>query len=133
MKILEDIESNCVISIFSEKDLQKSVVKYLRENHPDVLFCANGFSSDLDSDEKRIDKYKLGYTPGIPDVMIYKKSKSQKYSGMALELKTPYGCGVISPQQNVFCERLAKEGWFVLITNSYSSFIEEFTKYVYLY
>lgn len=121
-----DIESENCLSIQSELDLHKAVVRFLRTT--DLLFTCP-LSVDLNTDEKRITSYLKGYTAGTPDLLIF--NKGGNYNGLALELKSPKGSGKLSKQQHDFIEYLSAEcGYFVLVSNDFASIVECIVKYM---
>jgi hypothetical protein len=69
----------------------------------------------LDTDGKRIDAKKQGYTVGMPDIMIY--SGKSTFSGMCIELKTTWGTGILSIQQKRVMDELEANNWLVIVSN----------------
>lgn len=110
----------------SEKDLQESIVKFLRDT--DLLFCST-LGGCLDTAEKRVDAYKSGYQKGTPDLIIY--TPMCKYNGLAIELKNPWGTGKLSKEQAEWINKLSVESnYFCIASNDYTEIIEILVKYV---
>ena len=86
-----------------------------------------GLGENQDSDSKRIDSWRKGYTKGQCDLMIM--NRSARWSGLAFEFKTPANTGRVSPEQKRFMEDLAKAGFRVLISNSYDEICNEIRDY----
>ena len=127
--IFKNYENKNTILIQNEEDLQEQVVKLLKHQFPDLLFSANGLEENLNTDSKRIKATKMGYTNGTPDIIIY--SKNKQYSGMALELKSPTGFGILLKNQDEFLKKLKKNNYLCLVSNDYSDIIRYITMYFY--
>ena len=83
------------MKVETEYELQVQVVRYIREHTKLDVSVALG--ENQDTAEKRIRSKMLGYEKGTPDILIH--HLTNKYNGLALELKTPKGTGEISPEQ----------------------------------
>ena len=88
--------------ILNEYDLNNKVVAYLRRYYGDILFNAS-LGDNQDTDEKRINSWKLGYTSGFPDLVIYEHN--QLYNGLSIEFKSPNGKGKLSVKQREIIKR----------------------------
>jgi len=88
--------------ILNEYDLKIKVVGYLRKYYDDVLFNAS-LGENLDTEQKRINNWKLGYTSGFPDLVIYEHN--QLYNGLSIEFKSPNGKGKLSVKQREIIKR----------------------------
>jgi len=113
--------------ILNEYDLNNKVVAYLRKYHVDVLFNAT-LGENQDTDEKRINSWKLGYTSGMPDLMIFEHN--QHNNGLCIEFKTPKGTGVLSEKQKEINEKMVDRGFKTLISNDYDEIIKELNDYL---
>jgi prophage antirepressor-like protein len=113
--------------ILNEYDLNNKVVAYLRKYHVDVLFNAT-LGENQDTDEKRINSWKLGYTSGMPDLMIFEHN--QHNNGLCIEFKTPKGTGVLSDKQKEINEKMIDRGFKTLISNDYDEIIKELNDYL---
>ena len=127
--LLKNYQIKNTIIIQNEENLQEQVVRFLRTEFPDLLFSANGLSENLNTDSKRIKACKLGYTNGTPDLIIY--SKNKQFNGMALELKSPTGFGVISKVQDGFLKKLKKQNYLCIVSNDYTEIVRYLTMYYY--
>ncbi len=114
------------LQLMNEADLHHKVVDYIRTFHPEALLVA-GLGENQDSDAKRIDSWRKGYTKGQCDLMVM--NRSARWSGLALEFKTPANTGRVSPEQRRFMDELAKAGFRVLISNSYDEICNEIRDY----
>ena len=92
------------ITLLNEFDLHTKLVEFIRRFYPEAIIVA-GLGELQDSADKRIKCWKLVYTKGQCDLLILNRHK--KWLGLALELKTPKGCGITSPEQFQSCLRFA--------------------------
>jgi hypothetical protein len=69
----------------------------------------------LDTDGKRIDAKKQGYTIGMPDIMVY--SGKSSFCGLAIELKNTWGTGELSTQQKRVMTELEANNWLIFVSN----------------
>ena len=99
---------------------------FLHTYHPEALIVT-GLGELQDTSEKRIDAWRKGYTKGQPDIMIL--NKHVKYTGLALELKTPACTGVLRPAQKQVLDRLQANGWQTLVSNNYDEICNEIRDY----
>ena len=86
-----------------------------------------GLGENQDSEQKRIKSWQRGYTRGQCDILLLNKHK--KWSGMAIELKSPTGLGVVSPDQQKFLEKLESAGYKTLLSNDYYDVIVQIREY----
>ena len=75
-----------------------------KENETDFHVNSHSFftvtlGENQDTIHKRIDSFKKGYLHGSPDLIIDNLHK--RYSGFAIEMKSPKGNGVLSPDQSM--------------------------------
>ena len=75
----------------------------------------------------RSDAYLKGYTSGQPDLILL--NYHTKYRGLAIELKTPTGLGVISKNQQNYINVFENNGFKTLISNSYDEIITTIIMY----
>ena len=80
--------------IESETDLHVKVVHFLKKRYSHSLFTVT-LGENQDTVYKRINSFKKGYLRGSPDLIINNFHKC--YSGFAIEMKSPKGNGVLSP------------------------------------
>jgi len=110
---ISDFEHKKVLNIANENDLQIALVKILKRS--DLLFSCTHTEDMLDSDSKRIDACRNGYTVGMPDLMIY--NGNNNFCGLAIELKNSWGTGTISKQQDEILKKLEDQNWLILVSN----------------
>ena len=84
--------------IENEMDLHVKVVSFLKKRYPHSLFTVT-LGENQDTVHKRIDSFKKGYLRGFPDLII--KNLHKRYSGFAIEMKSPKGNGVLLPDQSM--------------------------------
>jgi hypothetical protein len=121
-----DIDSKHILHIKSEADLQKAVVKYLRET--DLAYCST-LGECLDTTVSRIEAVKRGYKCGIPDLIIY--TPNNCYNGLAIEFKAATGFGNLKKNQLDWLNQLEKDcNYFVIASNDYTTIIETIIKYI---
>ena len=84
--------------IENETDLHVKVVSFLEKRYPHSLFTVT-LGENQDTVHKRIDSFKKGYLRGSPEFIINNLHKC--YSGFAIEMKSPKGNGVLSPDQSM--------------------------------
>jgi hypothetical protein len=111
----------------SEYDLQVAVVKYIRENYPQVVIIA-GLGENQTTPYRRIDSYKKGYTKGQPDLILY--SDNKYYSSLCIELKTPTGKGILSPEQKNTLKRLEDCGCKCLVSDNFNEIVQIIDDYM---
>ena len=110
----------------TESDLHQKVIDYLRKKG-DILF--NSSLGELqDTQTKRLDCWKMGYTAGICDLFIYENH--QKYNGMAIEFKSPTGRGYTSDKQKAVIKKLRNNNWKVIVSNDYDLITDEIYRYI---
>ena len=83
---LFDSPWNKMIMISNEKELHYKVVNLIRNYYPDSIIVA-GLGENQDTEGKRLDSYKKGYSRGQPDLMILDYHKD--YKGLCIEFKSP--------------------------------------------
>jgi hypothetical protein len=114
------------LQLINEADLHYKVVDFIRTFHPEAILVA-GLGENQDTPEKRIDSFKKGYTRGQCDLLLL--NRHAKYSGLALELKTPACNGVTSPDQRAFLQKMAGAGYRTLLSNNYDEICNEIRDY----
>ena len=112
-------------SIGNENDLQLEVVELLRKSG--LLFSCSHTTEMLDTDAKRIDAKKQGYTVGLPDILVY--SSKSTFSGMALELKNTWGSGTVSSHQKKVMDELESNNWLIVVSNDLVEIAETILMY----
>ena len=112
--------------IESETDLHVKVVHFLKKRYPHSLFTVT-LGENQDTVYKRIDSFKRGYLRGSPDLIINNLHK--RYSGFAIEMKSPSGRGVLSPDQSMMLQQYQNNGFKTLVSNGYDQIIEQLIEY----
>ena len=75
----------------------------------------------------RSDAYLKGYSGGQPDIILL--NYHTKHRGLAIELKTPTGLGVISKNQQNYINILENNGFKTLVSNNYDEIITTIIMY----
>ena len=112
--------------IESETDLHVKVVHFLIKRYHHSLFTVI-LGENQDTVYKRIDSFKKGYLRGSPDLIINNLHK--RYSGFAIEMKSPKGNGVLSPNQSMMLRQYQNNGFKTLLSNDYDHIIEQIIEY----
>ena len=112
--------------LVNEFDLHTKVVDFIRKYHPEAIIVA-GLGENQVTDKMRIESWQKGYQRGQCDILLLNKHK--KYTGFALELKSPTGWGVLSQDQQKFLERLREAGYLTLVSNEYDEIIVKVGEY----
>jgi prophage antirepressor-like protein len=113
--------------ILNELNLHEKVVDYIRKYFADVIFNAS-LGELQDTSEKRINSYKMGYTSGMPDLMIYEHN--QHNNGLCIEFKTPKGTGILSEKQKEVNNQLSDRGFKTYISDNYDDIIIIINEYL---
>lgn len=125
--MLLDYQNRHFVEIKDEYDLQKEAIKYLKKT--DLLFTCLGLPEFLDTDEKRIEATKRGYTVGSPDLVIF--TPNQFYNILCVEFKAPSGFGELSKKQIKILQKLEDESKAkVCVLNNFADFVEIIVKYI---
>ena len=113
-------------NIENETDLHVKVVSFLKKRYPHSLFTVT-LGENQDTAFKRIDSFKKGYIRGSPDLIINNLHKH--YTGFCIELKSPKGNGVLSPDQSMMLRQYQNNGFKTLVSNDYDQIIEQIIEY----
>ena len=112
--------------IENETDLHVKVVSFLKKRYPHSLFAVT-LGENQDTVYKRIDSFKKGYFSGSPDLVT--NSLHKRYTGFAIEMKSPKGNGVLSPDQSMMLRQYQNNGFKTLVSNDYDHIIEQIIEY----
>ena len=112
--------------IESEMDLHVKVVSFLKKRYPHSHFTVT-LGENQDTVYKRINSFKKGYLCSSPDLIINNLHKH--YSGFAIEMKSPKGNGVLSPDQSMMLPQYQNNGFKTLVSNDYDHIIEQIIEY----
>jgi prophage antirepressor-like protein len=102
-------------TVRNELELHTAVCQYARSRYP-LVRITPGLGELQDTSEKRIVCYRKGYQGGQPDLILH--ARSGQFSGLALELKTPKGDGVLRENQREWLEALSKAGYKTVVSSS---------------
>ena len=112
--------------IENETDLHVKVIHFLKKRYPHSLFTVT-LGENQDTVYKRIDSFKKGYLRGSPDLIINNLHK--RYSGFAIEMESPNGRGVLSPDQSMMLQQYQNNGFKTLVSSDYDYIIEQIIEY----
>ena len=113
-------------NIQSEYDLHKKVVNFIRNNYPKALLNATLGENQINSN-MRLRSYNMGYQKGSPDLII--QNLHMRYSGFAIEFKSPSGNGKLSDEQQIMLQEYGNNNFKVLVINDYDEIIKEIIHY----
>jgi hypothetical protein len=103
--IYKNYEKCTKLLINTEFHLQKEVVKFLRKQN--LLFSLTHTDTMLSNPQLRRESYEMGYTKGMPDLIIY--TPNDTYSMLCIELKSPWSNGELSNEQEKVLDRFSDE------------------------
>ena len=112
--------------IENETDLHVKVISFLKKRYPHSVFTVT-LGENQDTVHKRIDSFKKGYLCGSPDLIINNLHK--RYSGFAIEMKTPKGNGVLLPDQSMVLRQYQNNGFKTLVSNDCDQIIKQIIEY----
>ena len=115
-----------IINITNEKELHYKVIHFIRHFIKEAIIIP-GLGEHQINSGVRTDAYFKGYGSGQPDIILL--NYHTRYKGLAIELKTPTGLGVISKNQPNYINVLENNGFKVLISSSYDEIITTIIMY----
>ncbi len=86
-----------------------------------------GLGELQDTSDKRIDAWNKGYISGQPDLILL--NRTRKWSGLAIELKTPVCERKPSPQQCAYLQNLHDSRFKTLVSNDYDHIVVTITEF----
>ena len=107
-------------------DLHVKVVYFLKKRYPHSLFTVT-LGENQDTVYKRINFFKKGYLRSSPDLIINNLHKH--YTGFCIEMKSPKGNGVLSPDKSMMLCQYQSNGFKTLVSNDYDHIIEQTIEY----
>jgi hypothetical protein len=114
-------------AIRTESDLHYAVVEFIRKRYPGIHICP-GLGENQKTPQIRIDSYCKGYIKGAPDLII--PYQHVTYCGIAIELKTPAGCGIIKKEQIEYLQYLKDVSKYkILVSNDYDYIVESLIEF----
>jgi len=114
------------ISIMNEKDLHYNVIKFIRNNIYDALIVP-GLGENQTTSSIRCASHCKGYCSGQPDILLLNYHKY--FNGIAIELKTPKGNGILSDNQQLFLNKLSDNNYKIIVSNDYTDIILQILEY----
>ena len=103
-----------------------NVVKFIRNNIPDALIIP-GLGENQTTSSIRCDSHSKGYCSGQPDILLLNYHKY--LNGIAIELKTPKGNGILSDNQQLFLNKLCDNNYKTIVSNDFTDIILQILKY----
>ena len=113
-------------NINTEYDLHKKVVNFIRNNYPKAIIIPTLGENQINGN-MRIKSYNMGYQKGACDLFI--GNMHLKYSGFAVEFKTPTGYGKLSKEQEMMLQEYENNNYKTLVSNDYDEIIKEIILY----
>ena len=113
-------------NINTEYDLHKKVVNFIRNNYPKAILIPTLGENQINGN-MRIKSYNMGYQKGACDLFI--GNMHLKYSGFAIEFKTPTGYGKLSEEQEMMLQEYENNNYEILVSNDYDEIIKEIILY----
>ena len=114
------------LSIMNEKDLHYNIIKIIRNIIPDALIVP-GLGENQITSSLRCDAHSKGYCSGQPDILLLNYHKY--FNGLAIELKTPKGNGILSDNQEIFLNRLSDNNYKSIVSNDFTDIILQLIEY----
>ena len=106
----------------NENQLHYKVIDYLKKYFDDALVIP-GLGENQVTNDLRIRSKLKGYRAGQPDIII--ENCHKEFKGLAIELKTPKGDGVLRDNQTLFLRDMEFSGYKTLVSNDYDEIIHE--------
>ena len=119
--------SNKMFMIGNETDLHYKVEDMIRRFYPDSLLVA-GLGENQDTEDKRLDSYKKGYTCGQPDLMLLNYHKD--YKGLCTEFKSPTNNYHVSDAQKQMNKKYLDNGYAFILSNDYDRICKRIHDYM---
>ena len=113
-------------NIETEYDLHKKVVNFIRNNYPKAILIPTLGENQINGN-MRIKSYNMGYQKGACDLFI--GNMHLKYTGFAIEFKTPTGYGKLSKEQEMMLQEYENNNYKILVSNDYDEIIKEIILY----
>ena len=119
--------NNKMFKIETETDLHYKVVQLIRNYYPDSILVT-GLGENQDTEDKRLDSYKKGYTRGQPELMILDYHKD--YKGLCIEFKSPTNNYYVSESQIKMKEKYRENDYAFILSNDYDKISKNIHKYM---
>ena len=124
---LFDSPWNKMIMIGNETDLHCKVVDLIRRYYPDFILVA-GLGENQDTENKRLDSYKIGYMRGQPDLMVLDYHKD--YKGLCIEFKSPTNNYHVSEAQLEMKKKYVNNSYAFILSNDYHKISKNILEYM---
>ena len=98
-----------------------------RRYYPDTILVA-GLGENQDTDDKRLDSYKKGYTRGQPDLLVLNYHKD--YKGRCIEFKSPTNNYQVSEAQKEMKKKYLNNGYAFILSNEYDRICKNIHEYM---
>ena len=116
-----------MIMIGNETDLRYKVVDLIRRYYPDTILIAV-LGENQDTEEKRLDSYKKGYTRGQPDLMVLNYHKD--YKGLNIEFRSPTNNYHVSEAQKEMKKKYRTNSYALVLSNDYDRICKNIHEYM---
>ena len=120
------ISESSQFKIYNETDLHYKVIDFIRKYQPNAIIVP-GLGENQKTAVMRYDSKCKGYQPGTCDILLL--NRHNEFSGLAIELKTPSGKGVVSDNQATFLDALQENGFKIIISNNFEEVIIQLYEY----
>ena len=124
---LFDSPWNKMIMIGNETDLHYKVVDLISRYYPDSILVA-GLGENQDTEDKRLDSYKKGYSKRQPDLMILDYHKD--FKGLCIEFKSPTNYYCVSEAQLKMKEKYRNNDYAFILSNDYDKISKNIHKHM---
>jgi prophage antirepressor-like protein len=122
------VRANLTFNIQNELDLHVQVINFIKVQFQHALLTIANGELQNDTYNKRVQSKLTGYECGTFDIIINNLHK--KFTGFAIELKSPTGKGIISENQLKMQLKYKQNGFKTLISNDYNYIICEIIEYM---
>ena len=116
-----------MIMIGNETDLRYKVVDLIRRYYADTILIAV-LGENQDTEDKRLDCYKKGYTRGQPDLMVLNYHKD--YKGISIEFRSPTNNYHVSEAQKEMKKRYRTNSYALVLSNDYDRICKNIHEYM---
>ena len=120
------ISESSQFKIYNETDWRYKVIEFIRKYQPNAIIVP-GLGENQKTAVMRYDSICKGYQPGNCDIIWL--NRHNEFSGLAIELKTPSGKGVVSENQATFLDALQENGFKIIKSNNYEEVIIQLYEY----
>lgn len=110
----------------SEANLQANVVKYLKYQYPQVMYCASLGGQYQRYISQRNKAKSTGYVKGFPDLGVYEAKGG--YHGLFIEIKQKGGYP--TKDQKYWIEQLNKKGYYACCVKGLDNIIQVIDDYM---